>query len=135
LSRDDNGEPYSLHGLAAILLPEFGWYRVDPRGNRKGVNAQFSPPVEQLAFPVSLPGESDLLEIWVDPLPVVVEALRTHKTADELWENLPDVLLLKMEAPPSNGVTISATRSPPFGICASNSHYGQEAPHGATTNK
>ena len=49
------GAPYTLHGLNAILLPEIGWYRVDPRGNRAGVNAQFIPPQEQLAF-----------EIWSD---------------------------------------------------------------------
>ena len=99
LSRDDNGEPYSLHGLNAIFLPDFGWYRVDPRGNRKGVDAQFSPPVEQLAFHVSLPGEADLPEIWADPLPSVAHALRTHTTAESLWENLPDVTLLKRDGP------------------------------------
>ncbi len=44
LSIDDNGAPYSLHGFNAIHLPEIGWYRVDARGNKAGVNAQFSPP-------------------------------------------------------------------------------------------
>lgn len=110
LSRDDNGESYSLHGLNAVLLPEFGWYRVDPRGNRKGVNAQFTPPVEQLAFPISLPGEANLPEIWADPLPVVVEALRTHENADTLWEELPDVILLKQNVVPNQGV--HATQNP-----------------------
>lgn len=110
LSRDDNGEPYSLHGLNAVLLPELGWYRVDPRGNRKGANAQFTPPVEQLAFPIRLAGEADLPEIWADPLPVVVEALRTHETADTLWEELPDVILLKQNGVPNQGV--HATRNP-----------------------
>jgi len=103
LSRDDNGEPYSLHGLNAILLPDFGWYRVDPRGNRLGVNAQFTPPVEQLAFPITLPGEADLPEIWADPLPEVVEALKSHTTADALWESLPDILLVKTENAPNKG--------------------------------
>lgn len=93
LSRDENGEPYSLHGLNAVYLPEFGWYRVDPRGNRPGVNAHFTPPVEQLAFPIALSGEADLPEIWPDPLPVVVEALRSHTSAESLWENLPDITL------------------------------------------
>lgn len=93
LSRDDNGAPYSLHGLNAILLPTAGWYRVDPRGNRPGINAQFTPPTEQLAFPIRLPGEADLPEIWPDPLPIVVEALRAHRTSDVLWEHLPDLPL------------------------------------------
>jgi transglutaminase-like putative cysteine protease len=93
LSRDENGAPYSLHGLNAVLLPGIGWYRIDPRGNRPGIDAQFVPPVEQLAFAIKLPGEADLPEIWPDPLPVVVEALRTHDTAASLWEGLPDLTL------------------------------------------
>jgi transglutaminase-like putative cysteine protease len=50
LSVHDNGAPYSLHGLNAVYLKEFGWYRIDARGNKQGVDAQFRPPVEQLAF-------------------------------------------------------------------------------------
>lgn len=91
LSRDDNGPPYCLHGLNAVFLPRFGWYRLDPRGNRDGINAQFSPPIEQLAFPIRLPGEADLPEVWAEPLPVVIRALRSLETADELWAHLPDV--------------------------------------------
>ncbi|DAB29486.1 MAG TPA: Cro/Cl family transcriptional regulator [Sulfurimonas sp. UBA12504] len=34
---------YCLHGLNAIYLKEFGWYRVDARGNKNGVDAQFNP--------------------------------------------------------------------------------------------
>ena len=34
-------------------------------------------------------------EIWPEPLPVVVEALRACATYDELWEKLPDIPLLK----------------------------------------
>ncbi|MCX6074890.1 MAG: transglutaminase family protein [Campylobacterales bacterium] len=41
---------YCLHGLNAIYLKEFGWYRVDARGNKEGVDAQFNPPHEKLAF-------------------------------------------------------------------------------------
>lgn len=100
LSVDGQGEPYSLHGLCAALLPDVGWYRIDPRGNRSDVNAQFTPPREQLAFAISLPGEADLPEIWPDPLPVVVQALRSHATADALWRNLPDVLLLTRDHTP-----------------------------------
>jgi transglutaminase-like putative cysteine protease len=44
LSIDDQGAPYSLHGFNAIHLLEIGWYRVDARGNKEGVDAQFSPP-------------------------------------------------------------------------------------------
>jgi transglutaminase-like putative cysteine protease len=94
LSLDGGGPPYCLHGLNAVWLPDIGWYRVDPRGNRDGINAQYVPPVERLAFSASAPGEADLPEIWAEPLPIVVDALRTHQTTDELSGNLPDVELL-----------------------------------------
>jgi transglutaminase-like putative cysteine protease len=91
LSRDDNGAPFVLHGLNAVYLPETGWYRVDARGNKEGVNAQFTPPIEQLAFAVNIDGEIDFPQILSDPLPGIIEALRKYKTKDELWNNLPDL--------------------------------------------
>ena len=94
LSRDDTGAPFCLHGLNAVYLAEYGWYRVDPRGNKPGVDAQFSPPLEQLAFAIASPGEADLREIWSDPLPVVVDVLQRFTSYQEVWRNLPDVSLL-----------------------------------------
>lgn len=94
LSRDDNGSPFCLHGLNAIFLPEFGWYRIDPRGNKSGVNAEFCPPTEQLAFAIKFHGEADLPEIWVEPLQLVTEVLRTNAGYKEVWENLPDIPLI-----------------------------------------
>lgn len=89
-----DGAPYCLHGLNAIHLPEFGWYRVDARGNKPGVTARFSPPTEALAFAVRPPMERDLPEIWAEPLPVVIHALETYATYDQVLANLPDVALL-----------------------------------------
>ena len=91
LSRDDNGPPFCLHGLNAVWLPIVGWYRVDPRGNKTNVNAQFVPPLEQLAFAIKIAGEVDLPQIWSEPLPVVVKALKAHSDAAELWTDLPDL--------------------------------------------
>jgi ribosomal protein S18 acetylase RimI-like enzyme len=88
-----NQIPCTLHGLTAIFLPEFGWYRVDPRGNRDGVNAQFIPPQEQLAFAVKIPQEADFISILAEPLPVVVKVLEECKTWDEVLLYLPDVNL------------------------------------------
>ena len=91
LSIDDNGAPYCLHGLNAVHLPDIGWYRIDARGNKSGVNAQFSPPQEQLAFQLQFPEEADFQEIFPAPLPVVVDALRSHPTWDDLLNHLPDL--------------------------------------------
>ena len=93
LSTHDQGAPYSLHGFNALYLPEVGWYRVDSRGNRKGINAQFSPPNEQLAFSPKLPEEVDYKEIFADPLPIVVKRLKMYQKWDQMLENLPGLTL------------------------------------------
>ena len=92
LSIDDEGRRFCLHGFNSVLLPGIGWYRADPRGNREGIDAQFIPPVEQLAFSPRLPGEADLPGILPDPLPLVVNTIRAYSSADRLAENLPDLL-------------------------------------------
>jgi transglutaminase-like putative cysteine protease len=95
LSIHDNGAPYSLHGLNAVHLPQYGWYRIDARGNKPGVNAQFNPPTEQLAFRMNFSEERLFPEILPDPLPAVVNALRTHTTWDAMLANLPDCSVLR----------------------------------------
>ena len=102
LTRDDEGTAWCLHGLNAVRLPDHGWYRIDPRGNRAGIDAQFVPPAERLAFPIMRPGEADLPGVWADPLPLVVDALRTHATADSLSKHLPDLTLWTAPAATGN---------------------------------
>lgn len=91
LAVNPDGGPFCLHGLNAVHLREHGWYRLDPRGNKPGVSAQFSPPVEQLAFGIGLPQECDFPEIWPDPLPVVIEALNSAKSVEDFFEHYPDI--------------------------------------------
>lgn len=93
LSVGESGAPYCLHGLNAVFLKEFGWFRIDARGNKPGVNAQFSPPHEALAFPIKDSQERDLPEIWPEPLAIVVDALERYRTYDEVLANLPDIAL------------------------------------------
>ena len=90
LSVFDDGAPYCLHGLNAVYLKDYGWYRVDARGNKEGVNAQFRPPHEQLAFGLNFEGEKDIDGLFADPMPVVTEALRKYDTREEVLNNLPD---------------------------------------------
>ena len=89
-----NTPPFCLHGLNAVYLESIGWYRLDARGNKPGVNAEFCPPTEKLAFPIVTEGEADLPEIWAEPLPIVVQALTQHKTIEEASDNLPDLPLI-----------------------------------------
>ncbi|MGB0911697.1 MAG: transglutaminase-like domain-containing protein [Nitrospirales bacterium] len=95
LTIQNNMPPFSLHGLNAVHLPEFGWYRVDPRGNKDGVNASFCPPSEQLAFQTLVEGEADLPEIWADPHPEVIAVLESKKTYQEVADNLPDIEVIQ----------------------------------------
>lgn len=83
--------PFCLHGLNAVYLESYGWYRVDPRGNKSGVNAEFCPPVEKLAFPIVQEGEAYFPEIYSEPLSEVVEVLSYYQTYDEVASNLPDI--------------------------------------------
>ncbi len=80
---------YCLHGLNAIYLKEYGWYRVDARGNKEGIDAQFIPPVEQLAFKLQA-DEYDLEDIFEEPLDVVIKSLKKYQTYDEMIHNFPD---------------------------------------------
>lgn len=94
ISDNDTGAPYCLHGLNAVYLDDFGWYRIDPRGNKPGVQADFCPPKEVLAFAIREAQERDLPEIWADPLPVVVTTLQRWPTVEAVLQNLPDIELL-----------------------------------------
>lgn len=97
LSLNDDGKaPLILHGLNAVYLKDFGWYRVDARGNKEGVDAQFDPPKERLAFVLN--GEEyDLKERYAQPLPVVVEALQRHKNYTQMMGHFPDLSTIPKE--------------------------------------
>ena len=90
LTVQNNKPPFSLHGLNAVYLPNYGWYRIDARGNKTGVEAEFCPPIEKLAFPIVVDGEADLPEIWAEPLPEVVKVLENSSNFQEVADNLPD---------------------------------------------
>ena len=91
LSVNDAGPPYCLHGFNAIELPGVGWYRVDARGNRPGIDAQFTPPVERLAFALQSAEEVEFANVLAEPLACVVDSLRRCGKWDEALANLPDV--------------------------------------------
>lgn len=92
---DDETAPVLIyHGLNGVYIKERKkWIRLDARGNKAGVNAQFSLETERLAFAVRLElGEKDGFVIYPDPDVKILEKLRNAKTRTELWENLPEEL-------------------------------------------
>lgn len=84
----------TLHGFNAIYLDSLKrWIRVDARGNKPGVNAEFSMKREILAYPVrSYLSEVDYPTVYVQPNYRVISALRNSKNLEQLICNLPDNL-------------------------------------------
>jgi transglutaminase-like putative cysteine protease len=83
---------YCLHGLNSIYIKDYGWYKVDSRGNKKGVDSQFNPPIEKLAFELK-ENEFDLSKIYEEPLNIVIQTLEKYKTYEEMINNFPDIKL------------------------------------------
>ena len=92
---DDETAPVLIyHGLNGVYIKEIDkWIRLDARGNKEGVNAQFSLEEEQLAFPIRPEkGEKDNFTVYPDPDENVMASMRRCKTRSELWEQLPMTL-------------------------------------------
>jgi transglutaminase-like putative cysteine protease len=87
--------PFCIHGLNAVFLEQYGWYRVDARGNKPGVSATFNPPHENLAFPIISEGEAEFPEIWPEPLQIVVNVLESSSTYLNVANNLPDLQIAR----------------------------------------
>ncbi|KUF14598.1 transglutaminase domain-containing protein [Streptomyces silvensis] len=88
----DDGSGFVLHGLVAVRLDD-AWHRQDCRGNKAGVDAQFSLTGERLAFPVdAAAGEIDHPTLFAAPQAVVLDALMRAPDRPYLWKTLPDEL-------------------------------------------
>ena len=89
------GQPFFLHGLNAVWLEGFGWYRIDARGIKPGHDAAFTPPVEVLPYVARSQGEAELPEIWDEPLPAIVAALTQYPDIESVRRHLPDIEVAK----------------------------------------
>ncbi|GEB55031.1 transglutaminase-like domain-containing protein [Streptomyces gardneri] len=90
LAEDDGTNPV-IHGLVAVLLPgEREWARQDVRGNKPGVDARFSLGEERLAWTVRPElGEVDYPQLYAEPHPAVLGALKAAPDRLYLWRTLP----------------------------------------------
>ncbi|MFF4629505.1 transglutaminase domain-containing protein [Streptomyces griseorubiginosus] len=81
-----------VHGLVAVRF-NGAWHRQDPRGNKPGVNAQFSLNGERLAFTPALgSSEMDYPVLYAEPHPTVLEVLKAAPDRPRLWQTLPVAL-------------------------------------------
>lgn len=86
---------YCIHALNAIFIKSVNkWIRVDARGNKEGVNSQFSIEEERLAFTVNEElGEKDYSIIYSKPHPITLIVLEEHTDALEMYKHyLPESL-------------------------------------------
>jgi transglutaminase-like putative cysteine protease len=72
---------HCIHALNTVYLAsQRRWIRVDARGNKPGVDAQFSLDGEKLAFPIrEAYGEIDYLLNHAEPHPAIIETLESHE--------------------------------------------------------
>lgn len=92
---DTPDQGYCIHALNAVYLKSLNkWVRLDARGNKVGVNAQFLLEGEQLAFPVREElEEKDYPIIYVKPNRKTMEVLEKSTDVLQLYqEKLPDSL-------------------------------------------
>ncbi|SDP48023.1 Transglutaminase-like superfamily protein [Litchfieldia salsa] len=80
---------YSLHALNAVYLKSLNkWIRLDARGNKAGVEAQFSLDKEKLAFTVNETlDEKDYPVIYVNPNPKTIKVLKEHSDVLEMYKH------------------------------------------------
>jgi transglutaminase-like putative cysteine protease len=91
---DDPADGYVVHALNTVWLNSLGrWIRLDARGNRPGIDAQFSVDSERLAFAVrSHLGEIDYLVNLPAPHPDIVRTLTSYADAVAMCRRLPTAL-------------------------------------------
>ncbi|WP_375090384.1 transglutaminase family protein [Peribacillus sp. RS7] len=86
---------YCIHALNAVFLKSINkWVRLDARGNKKGIDAQFSIDEEKLAFPTHEElDEKDYPVIYTKPHPKTIAVLEEHNDAIEMYKHhLPESL-------------------------------------------
>lgn len=92
---DTPDKGYSLHTLNGVFLSSLNrWIRLDARGNKPGVKAEFSIDEEILAFPIQEKfDEIDYPTIFFEPNPKTIATLQGNINALEMYKHhLPDIL-------------------------------------------
>ncbi|MFF5498463.1 transglutaminase family protein [Streptomyces aquilus] len=88
----DDGSGHAVHGLVAVRF-NGAWHRQDPRGNKPGVDAQFSLDGERLAWvPDPESNEMDYPVLYAEPHPAVLSVLEAAPDRPRLWQTLPTEL-------------------------------------------
>ncbi|BFJ01079.1 MAG: transglutaminase family protein [Priestia megaterium] len=78
---------YCIHALNAVYIKsEDRWIRLDARGNKEGVQADFSLKKEKLAFPVNpAQGEVNYATIYIKPRKETMDVLSQHEDCLDMY--------------------------------------------------
>jgi transglutaminase-like putative cysteine protease len=78
---------YCIHALNAVYIKsEDRWIRLDARGNKEGVQADFSLKKEKLAFPAnSIRGEIDYRVIYTKPHKKTMDVLSQYEDCLDMY--------------------------------------------------
>ncbi|GAA3949683.1 transglutaminase domain-containing protein [Actinomadura viridis] len=77
---------FVLHGFAAALIDD-RWVRLDPRGNKPGVDVAFSADEDRVVYTVRPElGETDYPTVYAAPHPAVLDVLKAHDDCLAMWE-------------------------------------------------
>ena len=79
---------YCIHALNAVFFKSINkWIKIDARGNKKGIDAQFSIIEEELAFLINEElDEKDYPVVYARPHPKTVAVLEEHTNALEMYK-------------------------------------------------
>lgn len=85
---------FCIHAMNTVYVPDMGkWIRLDARGNKEGVNAEFSTEDEILAFQIVSEGEEDYHDNHSYPDPGLMRVLEESTDALDMYlHHLPDRL-------------------------------------------
>jgi len=77
---------YCIHALNAVYLKSLErWIRLDARGNKEGVNAQFNIHEEKLAFPIRKKyDEEDYPVIYMKPNSKTITTLKQNSDCNQM---------------------------------------------------
>ncbi|WP_238323116.1 transglutaminase-like domain-containing protein [Gorillibacterium massiliense] len=92
---DKPEDGYCIHALNSVYIKDLGrWIRIDARGNKEGINAQFSIEEEKLAFPIRVEyREKDYLINYSYPHPDIIKTLEENTNCIQMYQKgLPEDL-------------------------------------------
>lgn len=80
-----------LHGLNAVYIKQIDkWIRLDARGNKPGVNAQFDIEKEKVCYkPKKFLGELNYPTVYYKPPQTVIETFTAEQDFKDFMKNLP----------------------------------------------